>query len=485
MKFIFWGILCVLPLLCFAQVQYNYSPSSHQSKLSSDFIQHREVRLSQDLLRIPLKGKALKRQRDIYQHRFERLKQRGKDAEFLFDDLLEPYCQKVFQNILVANSHLPAEDIHLLVSRSAIPNASCLGEGTIIINLGLLSRLKTEAQLAFVLCHEIAHYVQNHVNEHIQKRVVTFYSKETQQKLREIRNSKYNQNAQALDLLQAFTYDSHRHGRFKESEADSIGLILLSNTSYPPNASIQVMSILEAADLNKYEGKLDLNKHLHHPSYPLKESYFRYEADTTFSYSNGSLIDWNEDSLRTHPDTHRRMQALARQLSSGRLASLQKYSPQASFTTVSQMSDFEILVYDFSRQAYGKALYQSLIILEVYPDNLFLRAMISICMSELYLAKLDHRLSQCLDFPDRLYSDEYNQFLHFFNSLRLKEYKELIYLYLEPLKDKCLGDEFCGLAYIQMSQINEKAGSALELKGQYQKRFPKGRYQKQIEDIFD
>ncbi|MEM7373149.1 MAG: M48 family metallopeptidase [Bacteroidota bacterium] len=483
MKSILTGILYCLPLFCLGQVQYTYSPSSIKTSFPDNFVQNRSERFKRDLKIIPLKGKALKHQKDIFELRFDRLNERGDNGEFLYDDILEPYCQRVLDRIFLTNPSLPSQDIHLLISRSSVPNASCLGEGTIVINLGLISRLESESQLAFTLCHELAHYIQDHVNDNILNRVETYYSKETQQRLREIRNSAYNQNAKALDLLKEFAFDSHRHSRFKESEADSLGLILFSNTSYPLAGAIQLLGILQEVDQDKYGVQLDMKKYFGGLGYPLKEAYFRYEPDTTFFYSNDSFLNWDEDSMRTHPETDKRMAALARQLSSGQYDESSSPPSATPFATVSQMCDFEMILYDYSVKNFGEAMYQSLILLELYPENIFLHAMVGLCLGGLYDAKKDHRLNSVLELPTQLFSENYNQFLHFFNSIRLKELRELIYLYLHPHEEKCLTDEFCGLAYLHMARINEKAGSVLEFKGNYLKTFPQSPYRQQIDSI--
>ena len=486
MKTIQLGILFLFPCFCTAQIFPLFSPSSYTYSFSSGEIQYMKSRMLSDLANSSLTGKAGKHLADIYQDRFESLQERAKEGEFLFDQQVEPYCQKVLSRICQSNPELSQDGIRLLVSKSSVPNASCLGEGTIVLNLGLLSRLESEAQLAFTLCHELAHYVQNHVNENIEERIATYYSKETQTKLKQIKRSKYNRTAQAIDLLQDFTYDSKRHSRIKETEADSIGLHLFRRCGYKETAPMEVLEILRNADQGKFSKPVEFQKHLGSLGYPMKESWLEYEEDTSFFYGNTSLGDWEDDSLRTHPEVDKRIAALARQLSQAASPKLKEpIANSSAFQRYIHLSEFEALYFAYHSEEVGKALFQSLQLRDLYPDNLFLHAMTGLCLTDLYLAKKEHRLSTKLDINHHQYSYAYNQFLHFFNSLRLRDYQELAYLYLAQRAEAFQKDALYGFAYVKMSLINEKAGSPRELKGQYESRFPNSDYQEKLDQLFD
>lgn len=60
-------------------------------------------------------------------------------------------------------------NIHLLIVEDLTPNASMCHNGTLIINTGLLSALRSEDELVAVLCHEMAHYVLAHSVRNVNK----------------------------------------------------------------------------------------------------------------------------------------------------------------------------------------------------------------------------------------------------------------------------------------------------------------------------
>ena len=89
-----------------------------------------------------------------------------RENNFLFDPEITNYLSSIFYHILEKNN-LNKNGFHFFVSRSAAVNASAYEDGTVICNLGLLKISETESQIAMVFCHELAHYLLNHVNNSI------------------------------------------------------------------------------------------------------------------------------------------------------------------------------------------------------------------------------------------------------------------------------------------------------------------------------
>ena len=86
--------------------------------------------------------------------------ERMRILDTLYDNpLAQDYVNRVGQSLVPANSaHLYAFKITL----SPIPEARSLSTGTIYVSTGLLSKVDNEAQLAYVLGHEIGHVEKNH-----------------------------------------------------------------------------------------------------------------------------------------------------------------------------------------------------------------------------------------------------------------------------------------------------------------------------------
>ncbi len=92
-------------------------------------------------------------------HEAQELDRALRNRGVLLDD---PEAQAYVQSVM---DHLFPEfrgSIHVHVARSSALNAYALPNGSIYINLGLLARMRNEAQLAMVLGHEATHFIEQH-----------------------------------------------------------------------------------------------------------------------------------------------------------------------------------------------------------------------------------------------------------------------------------------------------------------------------------
>jgi len=160
----------------------------------------------------------------------------------------DPRAQEVQRMGHYLVSHTVAKDspwkfqFHLLADTNTI-NAFALPVGQIFITLGLLNELKTEAELAGVLGHEMGHVIERHAAEQMassqlgQTLTVAFGTAVSDQS-----NSGYQIAAVVNQALQM------RYGRKDELEADTWGLKLMTAAGYDPRAMVQVMKVLKGID---------------------------------------------------------------------------------------------------------------------------------------------------------------------------------------------------------------------------------------------
>jgi beta-barrel assembly-enhancing protease len=78
----------------------------------------------------------------------------------LFNDPVSNYLSELLDTILVEEPELRAQ-IRVYAVRSAIVNSFTTDNGIILVNLGLIAQLENESQLAFILCHELAHFTEH------------------------------------------------------------------------------------------------------------------------------------------------------------------------------------------------------------------------------------------------------------------------------------------------------------------------------------
>jgi len=126
------------------------------------------------------------------------------------------------------------------------PNAFALPGGKIGVNRGLLRVAKNQDQLATVLAHEVAHVLAGHSNERISAQYATQGALAVASAVTDPANPKHQQ---AIALLGAGAQIGVLlpYGRTHESEADLLGLDLMSRAGFDPRQSVELWRNMAAA----------------------------------------------------------------------------------------------------------------------------------------------------------------------------------------------------------------------------------------------
>lgn len=156
--------------------------------------------------------------------------------------------------------------LHIAIENNPEVNAHALQGGIIIINSGLILSSDTESELAAVLAHEIAHISQRHITRLMADRKNSPWLTGLGIIAGAAVASKDPQAGQAIiagaSALQAQRQIMYTQGY--ESEADRVGLRILSRAGLNPAAMPYFLEKLERSELNLYG---DISKYLR--SHPL------------------------------------------------------------------------------------------------------------------------------------------------------------------------------------------------------------------------
>ena len=127
-----------------------------------------------------------------------------------------------------------APDLRIYVMHDASLNAAMLPSGFMIVNTGLLVRVRNEAQLAAVLGHEAGHYFRRHsLDLHRDARRKSAIASDAASALKS-----YSESDGAWKMInKAILMSGFRFSRDLESEADAYGLMLMARAGYPPRAA--------------------------------------------------------------------------------------------------------------------------------------------------------------------------------------------------------------------------------------------------------
>lgn len=437
------AILWVLFLLPCSLLKAQTAPAGFLSKNASkekNLLEGLTARYNKDVS--GLSGSNKKQVSEIYKERFELIKEKFAGNEIISDEKASGYLMQLAQEVLKANSFLNANELRILFSKAWWPNASSMGEGTILFNIGLFNRLQNESQAVFVLCHELSHYYLNHGNNAIQRYVTTINSDEFQKQLQSIKKSDYKQNQQVEALAKKITFNTRRHSREFEHAADSMAIELMKNTNYDLTEALQALALLDSVDKDKYHTPLNLSERFNFAAYPFKKSWLQSSA-LMFGVTKEEVKPAEDDSLKTHPDCPVRIQKLQ--------DAVQKFSKKETkkfiiskdyFEELKTRFDFEILNYCFETKKVSTCLYYALQMTAAFPRNVYLHTLIGKCFNTLYTYQKNHELGKVTDLPGAVHSSEYNLLLRLIQNLRLQEMAAICYHYLLQFQPVFTDEEF-------------------------------------------
>lgn len=147
------------------------------------------------------------------------------------------YVNKIGQR-LAAKSTKPSIKYTFTVLDSPQINAFAHEGGYVYINRGLLSYMRSEAQLASVLAHEIAHITEDHIGRSIRGAMLG----EVAAVLVGVA-TRSSEVMEATRQLSAATTTGY--GRDRELEADVVGARNMVKVGYDPQAVVEMLSILK------------------------------------------------------------------------------------------------------------------------------------------------------------------------------------------------------------------------------------------------
>jgi len=352
-----------------------------------------------------------------------------------------------------------------------------MGEGTIIFNIGLFNRLDNEAQAAFVIAHELAHYYLNHSNNAIRQYVEAVNSDQVQKQLKEIHNSSYRQNSEAEKLALKLSYGSHRHSREFERAADSMAVEFLRSTAFELNECITTLALLDSVDKDKYQVELGLQKTFDFPDYAFKKRWLE-SNDLSFVETDAEKKKKKElhDSLKTHPDCVNRISMISPLVNRYRNQNSKKFLvDENEFRKLKSDFDFEVLEYLYSSNEVSECLYHTLQMLH-FQKAPYLMGMVGKCLNRLYSAQLSHELGKITDLPNPEFDPEYNTLLRMIQNLRLTDIASIAYYYLKANQESGKTSEEFVAALIASKDNMGKAEEKSEWIEYYHSHFKNRKY---------
>lgn len=356
-------LLCAIALssLLGAQQSTSYRGFQNQGQIPDDFMPYSASNdPSATASQVPEKDRkvfakfALRSGYSTYNHLV--------DGYVLYGTPLNQYIDQVADRLLITDPVLRKKIRFYITDRSEV-NAYTFSNGVICINIGLVANLKSEAQLAFILSHEIAHYLKGH----------SFKAYSHYQSIDKRTKKIFNEDGLKGTLY--FTSFS----REQEIEADEEGFRIFKNSGYRLSEAVTVFDVLARAE-HPFDSAVIRREFLNSAYLKIPDKYYIDTAVATIR-----LDTLTNDSLRTHPAIPKRKAGLEKEMGAAPAGAYSLVSEQ-QFISLREMCRYELCQIYMAEHEYQKSIYAVYLLLRDHPEDEYLY---SCLVKNLYYIQLD------------------------------------------------------------------------------------------------
>ncbi len=295
----------------------------------------------------------------------------------VFGDETSKYVQDV-ANKLLANHPDLLNELQFFVMKSNITNAMSTDQGIVFVTLGLLAQIENEAQLAYVLAHEITHYTQKHMQRGFEEQKHAHYR---------------SYDEMVIDLS--------ARSREKEYEADVIGVKLFHESGYSKDDITGVFNVLMYCYLPFDEVEIPKdyfnNKYMYLP-----EEFFPKNINPIKAEEN------YDDTKSTHPNIKHRKDSTNKLIAQyDDWGDKHYFFSEERFKRVQNIARFEGLRIDLINRQYASALYNVFLLEKDFPNSRFLSKVKANAWLGLSQSKIFGDFKKALINPNKIEGESY------------------------------------------------------------------------------
>lgn len=277
-------------------------------------------------------------------------------GKLLYGDPVTLYLNQLLDKILTQKPELQKK-IQIYALKSDQVNAFSTPMGTIFVNLGLIAHCSNEAELAFIICHELAHYTKSHVEDKL---------KMDPDKIKDID-----------DFLKYYSLS-----RELEINADKFGFLdFYKDLGYSFEVLENMFDMLQYSNIPFGEKKFT-RAFFENEYYQFNDSYFPIQINPVTFREN------YVDTLSTHPNIlHRRleMRKIVEPFSNSNSQVTAYFKKE--FQEAKMLAQFESINQMIIQNNYLYAYYNSCALQDLYPQHPFLKQTEAAALYALYRLK--------------------------------------------------------------------------------------------------
>lgn len=299
-----------------------------------------------------------------------------KSGKVLFNNPITHYVTNVAKELLKENKALQ-EKLRFYIIRSSAVNAFSTDQGIIFITMGMLAKLKNEAELAFILAHEITHYTHKHVQQ-------SFFRNDDIDKLKKNQNKLLkNTGFDDADFVKSM------YSKDLEMEADKEGLDLIYQSNYDVESALSVLTTLKYSYLPFGDYKFQ-KEFLESDYLTFSNAYLNEKIDIVKGKNLSS-----DDKYSSHPNIGKRKRALRETIEKRAKKSRKKnVVSETDFLNIRSIARFELPFYKLQYGDYKAAIYDAYLLSKEYPNSFYIK---KITAQSLYILSKQANLKDELD----------------------------------------------------------------------------------------
>lgn len=336
-------------------LKVNYTPLKCSGQLPPVFTQNIRTIIRQDITELNRRKESDKTLKSSYltasNYQIEKIIRGGNT---LINDEVTNYLNQI-TDVILQNKPTLRKELTVYTLKSSVVNAYSFDKGYTFIDIALIAQAESEAQLAYIICHEISHYTsQHHINSYVKNAKI---------------DRTYDGSTNEDKLIEKCQYSKEN-----ESEADLEGYKLFEQTKYSLKQAEKAFDVLQYSHL-PFELVEFKKEWLETPGFIIPQRYLLKETSPIKDNSN------EDDTKRTHPNTKKRKQAIidltANRSNDNRVNAI---VGQDKFEYIRDLARMELCRLYLKNRDYPNALYAAYILSEKYPQNEYLAEIISKCL---------------------------------------------------------------------------------------------------------
>ncbi len=318
----------------------NYTTLSSRGSIPEDFSLSTYQKVERDI-KVDRPDLAMSLRRKFYTGIHTSIDEIIHSEVCVFGDPISEYVRDIAKNLLKDDQET-FNQLRFYTLKSNETNAFSTDQGVIFVTTGLVSQVSSEAQIAYVLAHEIAHYKRKHVLERFKQKTV-------------LKNSNY--------------YELSTYSKERELEADSDAIEIYKNAGYDealiePTFDVLMYSYLPFDEVRVPETFFN-SKEFYVPSFKFPKDGFPITAEENYN-----------DSKSSHPNISKRKKQVLDVLEKGNgWNGKADLLGEDRFYEIRNIARFETIRNAILALDLTNALYSVFVLEKEFPNSHYLKVM--------------------------------------------------------------------------------------------------------------